>query len=118
MSTFTDAIEHNWPDYVIAPGVASSCGDCRRDFNVPDDMTDDDEIQEYLSQYDEGSFSWRQCDSCGSNLGGDRHAAHAIHREAFGPDAKQPDNVHHIDICTDCLLFHANGDEPEEWQAA
>jgi|TARA_R100001530_G_scaffold133839_1_gene107795 hypothetical protein len=98
MSKFTDAIEHNWPDYVISPGTWASS------------------IEEHGEDYeDEGSFSWQGCDSCGSHLGGDRYEATAIHHEAFGPDAKQPDNLHEISICTDCILFHANGDEPEEW---
>ena len=109
MSEFTDAIEANWPDYMIAAGASATCSEC----------TDGDEIdpddQEALQAYDEGHFSRWPCDSCDSTLAGDRHNAHAIHKEAFGPDAKRPGDVHHLNICVDCLLFHANGDEPENW---
>ena len=111
MTDFTDAIAYNWPDYVIAPGSSTECHEC----TCGDDIDPND--IEALQAYDEGSFSWSECDSCGSTLGGDRHNAHAIHREAFGPDAKRPNDVHHVDICVDCLLFHANGDEPENWGA-
>jgi len=53
---------------------------------------------------DEGSFSWSQCDSCGTTLGGDRHVAHAFTKEM---------EVIHLDICTNCHMFHANGDLPD-----
>lgn len=105
MSKFTDSINRNWPDYVISLGTSHSCNEC----------TNGDEIDEDdCEALDEGHFSWQECDSCGSRLGGDRFNAHAIHHEAFGPNAKQPDNMYHIEICVDCLVFHANGDEPEE----
>lgn len=117
MTDFTDAIAHKWPDYTIAPGVSPGCSECASDYGY--DGTDEFEAAYEAGEiHDEGSFSWRECESCGSTLGGDRHDAHAIHNEAFGPDAKRPNDVHHISICTDCLLFHANGDEPEIWEAA
>jgi hypothetical protein len=137
MTNFTNAIQHNWADYVIAPGASrmdccvdhtpdctacdgdgydehnTDCYDCKGTGNVPVEDISDEELQ----IWDEGSFSWSECDSCGSTLGGSRYPAHAINKEAFGPDAKRPDDVHHIDICTDCLMFHANGDTPDEWAA-
>lgn len=83
--------------------------------NVPEDIKTtilEDKIadQEYL---DEGSFSWSQCDSCGSTLGGNRYAAHG-----FVPDESDlpTGEVVHLDICEDCLCFHANGDIPENWE--
>ena len=56
---------------------------------------------------EEGSFSWHSCDICGSSLGGDRFPAHAV--DANG-------DIEHFDICTDCLLYLANGEEPETWE--
>ena len=58
---------------------------------------------------DEGSFSWSSCDACGSSLGGDRFAGHAL----VGPEK----NIVHLNVCCDCLMFIANGDEPrpEDW---
>jgi len=104
---FMQAIQANWPgeDWTIATGASPGMACCGTE-----DLDRDD--QETLQDYDEGSFSWESCDSCGSGLGGSRHKAHAIHREAFGPDAKQPDNVIHIEICVDCLIWHANGELP------
>ena len=139
MPRFVDAIAANWPDYTIAPGATredccvdqgpdcehcdghgyddenpphDNCPHCDGTGEAPLETMSDEELQ----AWDEGSFSWSECDSCGSTFGGDRFKAHAIHNEAFGPNAKQPDNVHHIEICVDCLIFHANGDEPEQWQ--
>ncbi len=107
MSKFTKAIERNWPDYTIAPGTSHKCDECTQGVKIGEDDI------KTLQTYDKGSFSWVECDSCGVTLGGSRYNAHAIHKEAF---AKQPDNVHHVNICTDCLMYHANGDEPENWE--
>ena len=57
----------------------------------------------------EPHFSWQKCDSCGTYLGGDRHAAAGI--------LEVGNAVIPLEICTDCLVFHANGDEPESWRA-
>ena len=107
MSRFTAAIERNWRDYLIFPGASPNCRRCG-------DIGKDDE--EAIQLANEGSFSWSACGSCNSGLGGDRYASHAIHKQAFGPDAQRPGDVHHIEICVDCLMFHANGDEPENWE--
>ena len=63
---------------------------------------DQDDLEAY-DMANEGHFSWSACDSCGSTLGGDRHAAHGF----IG------DDLHHFDVCVDCLFYHANGDVPE-----
>ena len=56
----------------------------------------------------EASFSWVQCDSCGSSLGGDRLPA------TGGWTAKDGTiETIDLDICVDCAMFHANGDTPE-----
>jgi hypothetical protein len=107
MSTFTDAIQHNWPLYKIAPGICADMACCGTEGIDADDY-------DTLQAYDEGHFSKSSCDSCDQHLAGQRFPAHAIHKNAFGPTATEPDNVHHIDICQDCLMFHANGEEPEE----
>lgn len=122
MCKFHHALENHWPmkDWTIATGPAASCRVCLREYGFDPDLTAEspefDAAQEYMYEHSEGSFSWSACESCGSTLGGNRHDAHAIHREAFGPNAKRPDEVRHITICTDCLLYHANGDEPEAWE--
>ncbi len=107
MSEFTEAIDRNWPDYTIAPG-ASRLTCCVSWADDEDKITDDD-----LSSADEGSFSWSGCDACGSNLGGNRYPAHAIKTSSFGKP-RQNGDICHIDICERCLMFHANGEEPED----
>lgn len=137
---FIAAIERNWPDYVIAPGasrrsccvddppncavcdghgydvdaephLASDCTACDGTGETPlDDISDED-----MEVWGEPSFSHSECDSCGSTLGGDRYPAHAIMRDSFGkPEA--PGQIWHIDICVDCLMFHANGELPD-WES-
>ena len=102
---FELAIERRWPsiEWVINPGCKGP--ECEH--------AHDDEDHQC-----EPSFSWQKCDGCGSRLGGTRETAYAIHKEAFGPNAKQPDNVHEISICVDCAAYYANGDLPENWRAA
>ena len=107
MSKFTDSIDSNLAgiDHV-ATGLASCCGECCSAFGL-----DEDEMREGCETgaiFDEGGFSSSGCDSCGSNLAGDLFAAHGFDKH---------DDVIHLDICVDCLLFHANGDEPEEGTA-
>lgn len=56
---------------------------------------------------EEAHFSWSACDSCGSTFGGDRHPAHYLSDGA----------IVHLAVCTDCLFYHANGDDPgEDWR--
>lgn len=75
-------------------GYAEGCPDCP-------------EEQDPEKNPDEGGFSRSDCDSCGSSLGGGRYAAH-------GFDDKTGE-LYHLDICVDCLAYHANGEVPEEW---
>lgn len=114
MSDFTDAVEAQSKreglrgSGSIAPGFTSICGDCRDRYDFCCEHSanaawEAGEIEE------EGSFSWTPCDLCGSHLGGDRHAAHF-----FIDDDPQKDIIH-IEVCIDCLMYLANGDEPEEW---
>lgn len=112
MSDFTDAVAYRCDGHV-ATGAAACCPECVETFDVPTRdkrgrFLSTDAIQEELYAVDGGSFSRYECDSCGSRLGGDRHAAHLL-------DDKL--GVIHLDICTDCLIFHANGEEPDGWKA-
>lgn len=108
MSKFTDSIEHYCEGLHVAVGPSACCQECRDAYDIPD-SADNDTAQEQMT--DEGGFSWSQCDSCGSQFGGDRYDAH-------GMDENWPNNgghLYHLSICADCLFFHANGDEPEDW---
>ena len=55
----------------------------------------------------EASFSPAQCDSCGSTYAGDRSPGFGMWHE--GNEVIFIDMV----LCVDCVLYHANADEPE-----
>lgn len=65
--------------------------------------------RECCGEYDdEGEFRWwPPCFSCGSTFGGNRHPAHYL----------VDGEIERERVCVDCLLYHANGDEPEDWRA-
>ena len=104
MSAFTEAVEHNLEGvFFFSVGGCPGCESC----GIPEGAED----------YDvESHFSWSACDSCGSTLGGDRHPAHGVIADSE-EDARRDDHpIEHFDVCVDCLMFHANGDEPEDWR--
>ena len=57
---------------------------------------------------EEGYFSWSPCELCGSTLGGDRET---LEVENFS------NNTLTLDVCVDCVMYVANGDEPEDWRS-
>lgn len=94
MSTYTDAVEcglagmeHVSTGPIYEPGT---CPDC--------EGHDED-------AGDEGHFSWHPCGICHSRFGGTRYVWHWVDNEG---------NIRHEnDACTDCVVYLANGDEPE-----
>lgn len=94
-------------DGVIVGAPEDSCSECNgkgRSCECSSCSDFDPEIG------DEGSFSWSSCDACGSSLGGNRHAAHGL----ISPKKyARRTEVIHLDVCTDCLFYTANGDLPE-----
>jgi hypothetical protein len=104
MSTFTETVDRCLVGIEgLSAGACPSCPDCL-DCDNPDEPGDD-----WYDLANEPSFSWSTCDSCGSNLGGDRHPAHG-----FYLDDKGQRQLIHLDICVDCLQLIANGDEPTD----
>lgn len=80
-----EGIEH------VSEGPCPGCETC----GLPEDA----------EEYDcEPGFSWSACEVCGSSLGGDRHPFHGI------LDGK----LLHLEGCTDCALYIANGQLPDE----
>jgi len=83
-----------------------------------DDCTDAEEHRRKLSAVDcasgEFHFSWSPCGICGTKLRGNRSAWHWI----CGCDAhgKRGDIMHEDNACMDCVVWLANGEEPESWQ--
>ena len=55
-------------------------------------------------------FSRAQCDSCGSTLGGNRMPATAVYTDSDGQL-----QVIDLEICVDCVMYHANGELPDDW---
>lgn len=107
MSAFTDAVaRHTSKAIAFSVGACPGCKDC----GLPEEATE----QEILCRDADSSwFSWHPCESCGSSLGGDRHPAHSL----SDPPGTENNRILHWSICSDCLFYHANGDEPTdgEW---
>lgn len=107
MSAFTDRINRNLRGLgPVSPGVTHNCPEC------PDVEDYGGDLERYHDEAGEASFSWSSCDSCGSHLGGDRHPAHAWDADA-DPAREGVAGLYHLEVCTDCVFFHAYGDEPE-----
>lgn len=108
MSRFTDAIARNLEGCeAFSVGACPGCKTC----GLGDEPSENER-----EQAEESHFSWSACDSCGSTLGGDRHPAHFLIREP-GAETLVGAELYHCDVCTDCLFYHANGDEPEAWES-
>lgn len=89
----TDGLE------AFSVGACPGCDECGlADVGEYDDDPDRCQVA------DEPHFSWSPCEICGQHLGGNRHPGHFI----------ESGQVQHLDCCTDCLLFAANGTLPSE----
>jgi hypothetical protein len=58
-------------------------------------------------------FSPRSCDCCGSKLAGDRFEASLVSQA--GKDQMKHEVIERS-VCTDCIMYIANGDIPETWE--
>lgn len=133
MSKFTDgtafkaAVEHYAKNLYVATGAAPGCDDClpvpERMCNRPDCYRDEpcidcvrarteDPGDDWHDLANEPHFSWSTCDTCGTSYGGSRYPAHGI---VQGGASLPEDTILHLDVCTDCLMYFANGDVPDIW---
>ena len=105
MSKYTDAVDSNLNGLTaVSSGVCPGCEECADEHSV-----DLEELQlgwESGKIFSEPSFSARGCGVCGSNLAGDLETWHAI-------DDNTGTLYHFKDMCVDCVVYIANGDEPE-----
>lgn len=92
--TFTERID------LYCEGIETVAVGCRGSQCEHADGDEDHSCESY--------FSSAQCDSCGSNLAGDRLPASGLIR-----DAKEELQIVPMEICVDCVMFHANGELPE-----
>ncbi len=101
--TYEERVKHNLEGlHAVSVGLCPGCEVCADAHGVSVEefaaLVEDCEVE------DAPSFSWQWCDSCGSSLGGDRHAAHAL---------DENDNIIHLDVCTACLMYLSYGEIPE-----
>ena len=104
-NAFVESVVLHCEGHGLAVGKSAICPICTEDIDT-EGLTVD-AIQDILdTDHCDTWFAKSACDSCGSRFGGDRDAAHYV---TTGGD------VIHYDICVDCIMFHANGDEPDSW---
>jgi len=105
--TYIERVETNLKGIrFFSVGACPGCSTCFEHAEDPENPTESD-----YDAASESYFSW--CESCGSSLGGDRHPAHGVIADS-DEQARQDDHpIEHFAVCTDCLMFHANGDLPE-----
>lgn len=128
MSKYTDAVEHNLKGLTaVSPGICGGCTECadahgyKAEYEWPEEeeqaeedrMVKFDEAVSSGKVNDEGSFSWSGCGVCGSHLGGNLYVWHALYEEDLKKPPEERTLLHFDDACTDCVMFLANGDEPD-----
>lgn len=82
----------------IYVGLCSKCEQCRFDYGI-DTEEEFEELENKGKLFDEGGFSWHDCELCKSPLGGNRFAAHGI---------DENDDILHYSICQDCVEYLSN----------
>jgi hypothetical protein len=112
MSKYTDAVSRGLKSLTaVSIGECPGCPQCAKNHGMTPKAHERAWRSGTLLET-EGSFSWRPCGICGTKLGGNRECWHAI-------DADKPvaggEILHFEDACTDCVMYLANGDEPDRW---
>lgn len=91
-------------------GDGSVCPRCGGDGEISREPT-----WQEIDIADEPHFSRCSCDSCGTTLGGDRYPAHGVIADSED-EARESGDIEHFEICRDCVMYHANGELPENWR--
>jgi len=107
MSAYTEAVASNIKNLKgVSTGICPGCEQCADDHGIS--------VEEITEQYEKGSvcdephFTWSGCDICGSTFGLDAEAWHWVDKNGV--------IIHESNACVDCVVYLANGDEPEQWQ--
>ena len=127
MSQYTDRVEAGLKGLeAVSTGLCGGCMECASASGFTRGF--DEDGQEHLTEHileafeqavrsgkahDEGSFSWSECGICGNRLGGNRYVWHAVSIRPGGADGAVRELLHFDDACTDCVVYLANGDEPD-----
>ena len=108
MSKYTDSVERNLKGMdAVSTGVCPGCAECQDDFGF-ESQEDFEAAWSSGEVFSEPGFSWASCGICGSRLGGDREVWHWADGNG--------EIIHETDACVDCVVYLANGDEPESWK--
>ena len=104
MSKYTKSVEDGLAGLeFVSSGICPSCETCMSDFGYTDpELFETDWSSGKI--FDEGHFSWHSCECCGSTLGGTRYVGHGVDSNG---------DINHFEICEDCVVYLAYGDEPE-----
>jgi hypothetical protein len=109
MSEYTDSVEKNLSGLeAVSTGPCPGCQECADSHGYEDTDKFNTDL-ENGSVCAEAHFSWTSCGICGSQLGGDREAWHGIDSDG--------NLMHFDDACTDCVVYLANGEEPNARQS-
>lgn len=107
MSEFTKSVEGGLQGCdAVSTGLCPGCEECAGDAGV--DVSELGDLIENGTVWSESHFSSSPCDICGSSLGGDREVWHWLDKDG--------EIMHGDGVCVDCVMYLANGDEPEEWR--
>ena len=108
MSEYTESVKHFTQGLAaISTRPCPGCEQCQKLYGFAT-LESLEEAWETGKIGGEPHFSWSACDICGSHFGGDREEWHAINKETG-------ELIHGDNACVDCVVYLANGDEPEEW---
>lgn len=94
-------VEENTNDlHYLSAGLCSTCEHCRDAYGYDSENDFERAIQDG-DVFDEGHFSYCECDACGTKLGGERYALHGYWLDDNG----QPTILVHLEVCPDCQYF-------------
>lgn len=125
MNDFIKAVERNLKGIAaFSVGASIECQDCLAASDICCKHKAEHMLKNNVNLVEKTEFSTTSCDSCGSHLAGERYAAHGLiaSNKIFQPwiDTEnippEKTEVIHLEICIDCLLYHANGELPENWK--
>ena len=117
MSAYTEAVKAGLKGLqAVSTGACPGCPECAEragfDPDDPEAMARFEAAWHDCEVETEESFSWSPCQVCGYVLGGYRDCWHAI-RGQRGDNLAGREIEHFDSVCTDCVMYLANGEEPE-----
>ena len=108
VSPYATAVERGCKGLTaVSTDVCPGCEECRRGLGFAT-LQDLEKAWESGRIVSEPFFSSGGCDICGAVLGGNFEVWHGIDEKG--------EIVHGDRACEDCVVYLANGDEPETWE--